>query len=208
MSEGVLATHNVPTTTSIHQIESIVQKRLNIKWVDAKQLIQDACRNCEISNIGSCNDSGIPMNRQDEIIEEACEIFADLTVIEQDQMRISSNDHTAAADDDNGDDTVPKQQCPAKESEWKRKARIQAERREAEWQLQQNIQQNQSMIQTLLKEKQNIIPEHEIPLTTIKSIRVIDPNENNNRTAMEQSPHKESVPIVRIKRTTCYCVIQ
>jgi hypothetical protein len=193
----VAATGNVPTTTTINQLESIVQKRLIIKWVDAKRLIVDALRNCEISN---SNGSGIPMNRQDEIIEEAYEIFADLAATERDQMRLSSNNRTSRDDGDNAEGTT-------NEPEWKRKARIQAERREAEWQQQQNIQQNQDKIQTLLKEKQNIIPEHEIPLTTIKSIRVIDNDNNAASRTMEQSP-KESVPIVRIRRTTCYCIIQ
>ena len=195
MTTNEAMTGNVPTTTSINQLEGIVQKRLNIKWVDAKRLIDDALRNCEITNPNGSSE--IPMNRQDEIIEEACEIFADLTTTEQEQMRLPNNDDTTFTSKRDGSTTEP---------EWKRKARIQAERREAEWQLQQNIQQNQDKIQTLLKEKQNIIPAEEIPLTTIKSIRVIDSDSHNNKT-MEQPP-KESVPIVRIHRTTCYCIIQ
>jgi hypothetical protein len=179
----------------MHQLESIVQKRLNIKWVDAKRLINDALKNCEISN--NTGSSGIPMNRQDEIIEEACEIYADLTVTEQDQMRLSNEK----------DDVASKSECPANEPEWKRKARIQAERREAEWQLQQNIQQNQEKIQTLLKEKQNIISADEIPLTTIKSIRVIDNKDPASRT-LKQQPTEEKAPIVRVRQTTCYCIIQ
>ena len=181
------ATGTMPTTTTINQLESIVQKRLNIKWVDAKRLIQDALRNCEVS---SSDNGGIPMHRQDEIIEEACEIFADLTMMEQDQMRqvhTENKSHNVKVND---------------EPEWKRKARIQAERREAEWQIQQNIQQNQDKIHMILKEKQSIIPENEIPLTTIKSIRIVE-----NDLPKEQPP-KESVPIVRVKTTTCYCTIQ
>ena len=84
MTTNEAMTGNVPTTTSINQLESIVQKRLNIKWVDAKRLIDDALRNCEITNPNGSSE--IPMNRQDEIIEEACEIFADLTTTEQEQI--------------------------------------------------------------------------------------------------------------------------
>ena len=186
------ATGKDPTkTTTINQLESIVQTRLNIKWVHAKQLIHDALRNCEIISDDDSKNTTIPLSRQDEIIEEACEIFSDLTTTEQDQMRLQTTKETTPSNDDQ-----------ESEPEWKRKARIQAERREAEWQLQQNIQQNQDKIQTLLKDKQTIIPPDEIPLTTIKSIRALPPN------GPKESPAPETVPIVRVRTTTCYCTIQ
>ena len=185
------ATGKDPTkTTTINQLESIVQKRLNIKWVHAKQLIHDALRNCEIISDDDSKSTTIPLSRQDEIIEEACEIFSDLTTTEQDQMRLQTTKETPSNDDQES------------EPEWKRKARIQAERREAEWQLQQNIHQNQDKIQTLLKDKQTIIPPDEIPLTTIKSIRALP------RNGPKESPAPETVPIVRVRTTTCYCTIQ
>jgi hypothetical protein len=194
-------TGTIPSTMiTINHVESIVQKRLNIKWVDAKRLVRDAMHNCELLSKQQQQHSNneIPTHRQDEVIEEACEIFADLTSDEQDQMRLNT---TTATTDNDIDDTEP---------EWKRKARIQAERREAEWQVQQTVQQNQAHITTLLREKQSTIPEHEIPLTTIKSIRTIanDNNMGHSIHKQQQLPLQESAPIVRVKTTTCYCIIQ
>ncbi len=192
MSSSTAAGKVSTKTATSNQLESIVQKRLNIKWVHAKQLIRDASRNCEIIADDNSKSIAIILNRQDEIIEEACEIFSDLTTTEQDQMRLHHSKETPSNDDEDS------------EPEWKRKARIQAERREAEWQLQQNIQQNQDKIQTLLKDnKQTIIPPDEIPLTTVKSIRALahDP-------IPKESPAPDTVPIVRVRTTTCYCTIQ
>ena len=84
--------------------ESVVQKELGIKYVDARKLVHEAQASLGIQ--------GAAGDREQEVIDEAIEIFEDLDAQEQDAMRVNSS---------GGD------------SEWKQKAKAAAERREKEW---------------------------------------------------------------------------
>ena len=86
-------------------LENLVKQKLDIKWIDARRLVQEAQVALGIAK----RDVG---ERQDEVLEEALEIFEDLPPEEQDEMR------------------APEE---VTEPEWKRKAREQAEKREQEW---------------------------------------------------------------------------
>jgi hypothetical protein len=86
--------------------ENAIKQRLNIKYVDAKKLLQEAKENLGIE--GPIGD------REDEVIEEACEIFEDMEPEEQESMR-----NTGSA---------------GGEPEWKRKALAAAAKREQQWQ--------------------------------------------------------------------------
>jgi hypothetical protein len=180
---------NTAATTNIVQLETIVQKRLNIKWVDAKHLVQDAIRNCDLES--ALRHNKIPMDREDEIVEEVCEIFKDLDPDEQNRMRINNN---GSSSDTNAN---------ANEPEWKRKIREQAERREAEWRAQQSMQGNKEHVQTILRD--HGVPEEEVQATTVKSIRKIE-----TKPPPPESSTKDSgkAPIEHVQSYTCYCVIQ
>lgn len=84
-------------------LEDRVKKELGIKWVAAKQLIQQA-----LDGLGD------EVSDEDEIFDEVCDIFEDLPPEEQEDMKLKKN---IASD----------------EPDWKRKAREQAERREREF---------------------------------------------------------------------------
>ena len=81
-------------------IDDAIKQRLGIKYKCAKQLAEEAR-----AALGS-------EATEDEIIEEACEIFEDMEEDEQEEMRVPAT---------------------TEEPEWKRKAKEQAEKREQEW---------------------------------------------------------------------------
>lgn len=164
-------------------VESTVQQRLGIKWVDAKRLVQDAARNCEINGLESTR------NREEEVIEEACELFEDLDDAEKARMRISSpavdNDSAAAA--------------AGVEPAWKRKAREQAERREAEWQAKEAAAANNEKVREKLRAVG--VPEEEIQGTKVTSIRKVE------GPPPETASIEPGKGIVYIRTHTCLCVI-
>jgi hypothetical protein len=90
-------------------LETAVQKRLNIKYVDAKQLVQEAKENLELPA------SPLSPEQEDAVIQEACEIFEDMEPGEQDAMRVHQKDSSV-------------------EPEWQRKAKAAAAKREQQMQ--------------------------------------------------------------------------
>jgi hypothetical protein len=96
-------------------IQDQVKKKLNIKWVNARELTDEAIRVLHIDP----RDADTIREREDDILEEACEIFEDLTPEEQNAMRIPES-----ADGEEGSSSAP---------DWKKKAMATAAKREKEW---------------------------------------------------------------------------
>lgn len=164
-------------------VESTVQKKLGIKWVDAKNLVHQATVACEIS-------SGIPSDRTEEVINEACEIFADLDEAEQKRMRLPepSNGGTGGI---------------GEESDWRQKAREQAERRDAEWQAKESAVANSAAVQDRLRNAG--VAEEEVQGTRVVSIRKVG---QETGPVDDEPPAEDKTPTVRMRTHTCFCVIQ
>lgn len=81
-------------------LETAVKDRLGIKWVDARDLVQQAKSNLGIAG-------GVLKSEEDDVVDEAVQIFGKLPKAEQERMRKVSS----------GDD-------------WKEKAARQAEKRQ------------------------------------------------------------------------------
>jgi hypothetical protein len=97
--------------------EEAIKKKLNIKYVGAQRLIAEAKQNLSIAP----GDTAAEDERFDEIVDEAANIFQDdLTEQEQKEMRVS--------------DVKP-------ESDFVRKAREAAEKRERQWALEEEERQ-------------------------------------------------------------------
>lgn len=128
-------------------LETAVAEKLNIKWVDAKRLVTEAIVNVEI-------EGEVPLDREEEVLEEACELFEDLEEHEKAAMRKPKG----PAMNENGE-----------EPEWKRKARENAERREAEWRAKENAVANNEKVREKLREKG--VDESEIAGTIVTSVR-------------------------------------
>jgi hypothetical protein len=90
-------------------IQDQVKQKLGIKWVHARDLTNQAIAALHIDS----NDRSIIEERNNDIIDEACELFADLSPAEQEKMKIP-------ADDSN-------------QSDFKKKAMATAAKREQEW---------------------------------------------------------------------------
>lgn len=104
-------------------LQQKVQKRLHIKYVNAKQLTEQAINEFKL------NPELVDLVNDEDIVEEVVRLFNLLSKQEQDDMMMNSDIN----DIDNNDTPEP---------EWKRKARIAALKREAEWQLQLQQQDN------------------------------------------------------------------
>lgn len=90
-------------TSSNSALVTALQKRLNIQWKGAVRLLEQAKSNCEIVDTGG-DDNKIPEHREAEVLEEACEIFGDLTAAEQEALKVKrpaadANDATAVLPD-------------------------------------------------------------------------------------------------------------
>ena len=103
-------------------VEGKVQQRLQIPWVQARDLVQEA-QQAQRTDAASSADA---------LVEQACAIFGALPKAEQARRR-------------NG---TPKEEA---EPDWKRKLREKAERQEAEWRTQQKLVQTQAKVQETLR---------------------------------------------------------
>jgi hypothetical protein len=95
-----------------------VQQRLNIKYVNAKQLTEQALHEFK------SNPDLVDLITDEDVVEEVVRIFNTLSKGQQNDMIMTGNEDT-----NGGGSNQP-------EPEWKRKARLAAEKREAEWQRQ------------------------------------------------------------------------
>jgi hypothetical protein len=188
--------------------ESLADK-LNLKWVAAKRLIADAKKNCEI-------EGEIPACRKEEVMEEACELFKDLSKREQSSMLRSATSAPSSSSDNsnkNNSKQKQKQQSPAPpEPDWKRKAREHAERREAEWLSKKAAETQTEVVREKLR--QAGVDEQEVASTRVTAIRKLTPPpsyyNNNNQVTKTQQEQPQIPPggIVRVRTNTCYCTIQ
>jgi hypothetical protein len=181
--------------------------KLNLKWVAAKRLIADAKKNCEI-------DGEIPSYRNEEVMEEACELFKDLSKREQSSMLRSSSSSTSTSSDNMNKQQKQKQphtpsQTP--EPDWKRKAREHAERREAEWLSKKAAETQTEVVREKLR--QSGVDEQEVASTRVTAIRKLTQPPSYQPKTLQQPQHpQEQIPppggIVRVRTHTCFCVIQ
>jgi hypothetical protein len=175
--------------------------KLNLKWVAAKRLIADAKKNCEI-------EGEIPACRNEEVMEEACELFKDLSKREQSSMLRSA---TSDNNNKNNSKQKQKQQSPdLPEPDWKRRAREHAERREAEWLSKKAAETQTEVVREKLR--QAGVDEQEVSSTRVTAIRKLTPppSYNNNQVTKTQQEQPQIPPggIVRVRTNTCYCTIQ
>jgi hypothetical protein len=170
-----------PAKTMATSVESQVQQRLQIQWVYAQELVQEA--RCRRRRPNASSDDDFHPDR--DLVEEACDLFAALSAKEQAQRRMGAASHST-------------------EPEWKRKIREKAERQEAEWRTQQNLQQQQAQVQAQLRAQGR--PEPEVQATTIKSIRKVEERKLPAETAAAHS--QKAPPIEHVRSYVCYCVIQ
>lgn len=98
-------------------LQQKVQQRLGVKYVAAKQLTDQA-----LDALGMTNQE----YDEDIVVDTTERIFSNLSAEQQNEMRLKAN-----SDGDNNDENNKA------EPEWKRKARLAAEKREYEWKLAQ-----------------------------------------------------------------------
>jgi hypothetical protein len=114
-------------TLDTQPIHSKVQQRLQIKYVDAKQLTSQAiCRLEEINKRKLTSDDDV-----DQVVEYTSILFNQLSSQQQSQMKIDTEKTKDNNNNNNNDDNS------SQEPEWKRKARMAALKRELEWKHQQ-----------------------------------------------------------------------
>jgi hypothetical protein len=123
--------------TQLASLHQKVQQRLNIKYVSAKQLTDEAVSELQKDAIGSKIDD------DDTIVERVVLIFQKRSISEQNEMKVQ----------DSGETEVTNKPEP----EWKRKARLAAEKLEAEWKGKQ--QQTESNNQNKESSNQPPVPE-------------------------------------------------
>lgn len=125
-------------------LETTIKQKLGIKFVDAKNLLAQAKEACEIAN-----DAVVPSDRFDEVLEEACELFADLDEATQENMRASAS----------------------AEPEWKKRARAVCEKREAEFQSKLNAEAQNEAVRDAMRATG--ASEEEVNRTTVTSVRAV-----------------------------------
>lgn len=121
-----------------------VKKKLGIKWVDAKALVERAMESCEIQG------DTVPKNREDEVLEEAIELFEDLDEAEQERMRQEANEQPA----------------------WKVKALRAAEKREEEFRAKQAAVAQSEMVRDQLRDEG--VEEAVVANTKVTAIRKLE----------------------------------
>lgn len=113
-------------------LEEKLKQQLDLKYSAASKLLKEARQNLEIGP-----DEELDRAREEELLDEAIIIYEDdLTPEEQEAMKQGSPSTMTSGGspgDGNGGEVV--------EAEWRRKARLAAERREQEWEEQQKQQQ-------------------------------------------------------------------
>jgi hypothetical protein len=96
-------------------VENAIQQKLGIKYVDARRLVQEAQQSL---GIPAGHQQPVAAECQVHVVEEAIDIFEELTPEEQAEML---------------QPVLLEQGEPAAEADWTRRAREQAEKREREW---------------------------------------------------------------------------
>jgi hypothetical protein len=156
-------------------LENAVADKLGIKWVDAKRLVKQAILNVEIEG------PVVPVDREEEVLEEACEIFEDLEEHEKAAMRKPQS-----------------QSNNSEEPEWKQKAIENAQRREAEWRAKENAVANNEKVRDKLRDAG--VDEGEVSGTRVTSIK-----------KLPGGPPEESAEtgkgVVRVRTHRVCCVI-
>ena len=160
------------TGSSSSTLVTALQKKLGIQWKGAVRLLDQAKANCEIP------EEETPFDREDEVLEEACELFADLSPSEQEALKVRDPSE------------------PQPEPEWKQKALRAAEKRQAEREAQAAAEAANEKVRQRLREQG--VPDAEN--TKVVVIRKM--------AAPESAAGEEKAGPKVTKRThTCVCTI-
>ena len=167
------------TTTSTNgALVTALQKKLGIQWKCANQLLERAATNCDIINDEE-NLGIIPPDREDEVLEEACELFAELSANEQEAMRVKDASE------------------PRPEPEWKMRAVRAAEKRQADAEAMAAAAAASEVVREKLREQG---AEH-VDSTQVISIRKL-PEQSAATSSTDNNK-----PKVTVRRHTCVCAI-
>ena len=170
------------STIASGPLVNALQKRLDIPWKGAVSLLEQAKTNCEIT------DETIPDSREDEVLEEACEIYADLTPAEQEALQVRP------AADSSGID----------HPDWKEKALRIAAQREADARARQEAEAANEAVRARLRE-QGELDDAAVQNTRVIAIRKIECEQPMSVAGGgEERQHAR----VNMKTITCFCTIQ
>ena len=123
-------------------LENAIKDKLGIRWVEAKKLLEKAKERCEIDS------PEVPVDRENEVLEEACELFGDIPKSEQDEMKQSESD------------------------DLKNKLMQQAQRREVEWREKEAAAASNEQVREKLRSEG--VPEEEVGATRVTAVRKIE----------------------------------
>jgi len=166
-------------SSSSSALVTALQKRLDIQWKGATTLLDQARTNCEIAP-----GDAVPADREDEVIEEACELFADLTAAEQEALKVRP-----------GGGAIEH----APDPDWKTKALRLAEQREADLRAQQEAEAANEKVRERLREQG---ADH------VENTKVIAVRKIESSTAGDGGDGGQGTkPKVVVRRHTCVCNI-
>jgi hypothetical protein len=160
-----------------------VRQKLGIKYVDAKVLVAEARQVCEVAG-----DDDVPTERHDEVVEEACEIFADYPPDKQNSMKQPLTPSSSSST------TTAEVVIPA----WKQKALAACQKLESDYESKQAAVQATEAVQRQLREEG--VPAEDIASTKVMQVRKL---EEAAATAPGNGPGQ-----LTVRTYTCACVIQ
>jgi hypothetical protein len=158
-----------------------VRQKLGIKYVDAKVLVAEARAVCEVAG-----DDDVPTERHDEVVEEACEIFADYPPDKQNSMKQPLTPSSTTT-------TTAEVVIPA----WKQKALAACQKLESDYESKQAAAQATEAVQRQLRDEG--VPAEQIAATKVTQVRKLEE-------AAATAPGGPGQLTVRTY--TCACVIQ
>ena len=162
-------------SSSSSALVNALQKRLDIQWKGAVGLLEQAKSNCEIA------DENVPNCREDEVLDEACEIYADLTPSEQDALKVRPVDSSEIPD-------------------WKEKALRAAEKHETDARARQESEAANEAVRARLRE-QGELDDAAVQNTRVIAIRKLQ------STQSPSSGEDCKRAKVNKKTITCVCTI-
>ena len=162
-------------------LENTVKDKLGIKWVCARDLVQQARTKLDANRDDDDDDYSVD---EDEVLLETLKIFQALSNKEQEKMR------------------VPEQTL---EPDWKQKAKAQAERRERQWEEDEAARQAAIAREEAIARGEQVEDEVQGPK---KIIRVTKVTKDGKDTEVVETITKEKLDGCHIKHTKVqYCTI-
>jgi hypothetical protein len=164
-----------------------VRQKLGIKYVDAKVLVAEARQVCEVEG----NDD-VPTERYDEVVEEACEIFADYPPDKQNSMKQPLTPPPTSTT------TAAEVVIPA----WKQKALAACHKLENDYESKQAAAHATEVVQRQLRDEG--VPAEQIAATKVTHVRKLE----EAAAAAAAAPGGSGPGQPTVRTYTCACVIQ